>query len=323
MKYVFIINPKSGKKDASVFLEPRIRAAAQAVGVDYTTVCTRYAGHAAEIAHAYGEAGEEARLYACGGDGTLNEVLRGAYPYPQLEVGVVPCGSGNDFVRNFGTAEHFEDLEDNLSGKAATIDLMRANNGISAAICSVGLDANVAYSIPQFRRIPLCGGHMAYDLSILKCLLGPLGRAMHIELDGQNLDAEYTIAAVCNGKTYGSGYYAAPTANLQDGRMEVVLVKRLPLLRVAKLLSLYKAGEHIHDGEVIEELRDVMTYTQAERVHIVPADGKQVVVNVDGECNKVEGLSAEMLPAAARFVLPAKLAGKADFAYGACAAALG
>ena len=151
---LFRSNPVSGKADASLYLVPRLIDAAAGAGVDYAVELTQHAGHAAEIARQYGDDGEPVRLYACGGDGTLNEVFTGAYPYKNAEVASVPCGSGNDFVRNFGAAEDFLSLADNIAGTAVPVDLVAANGGVSAAICSVGLDSEVAYSIPKYRRLP-------------------------------------------------------------------------------------------------------------------------------------------------------------------------
>ena len=89
MKHVFIVNPVSGKADASLYLVPRLIDAAAGAGVDYAVELTQHAGHAAEIARQYGDDGEPVRLYACGGDGTLNEVFTGAYPYKNAEVASV------------------------------------------------------------------------------------------------------------------------------------------------------------------------------------------------------------------------------------------
>jgi len=77
-------------------------------------------------------------------------------------VGCLPYGSGNDFLRTYGTKEEFLDLDAQLAGGAVPIDLMRTSLGLSATICAAGLDAQVAYGIPKFRRIPLCGGEAAY-----------------------------------------------------------------------------------------------------------------------------------------------------------------
>lgn len=308
MKCIFIVNPVSGKVNATRHFVPKIKQTADAAQLAYEICETTHAGHATELARAYGETGERVRLYACGGDGTLNEVLAGAYPYENVEVGSIPCGSGNDFVRSFGTAADFLDLTDNLAGTAIPIDLIAANGGVCAAICSVGLDSEVAYGIPKFRRLPLCGGHMAYNLSIVERLCKHIGRKMRVEIDGQIVEDELLIATVCNGMAYGGGYKASPNADLQDGLLEVILVKKMSRLRIAGVLAKYKMGEHIADEAVVESMRDIMSYHKAKRVSIVPSDGKQAIVNIDGECGSAPALHAEVLPLAARFVLPARLA---------------
>lgn len=87
---------------------------------------------------------------------------------------------------------------------------MRTDRGVAAAICSAGLDAQVAYGIPKFRRLPLCGGQMAYNLSIVQQVCGRLGRRLRIVADGREYTGEYLMAAVCNGVSYGGGFRAAP-----------------------------------------------------------------------------------------------------------------
>ncbi|MEG0911183.1 MAG: YegS/Rv2252/BmrU family lipid kinase [Ruthenibacterium sp.] len=307
MKHIFIVNPISGKSDATVYLIPQIHKAARAQGIEYAVHITEKAGHATELARQYGETGEFVRLYACGGDGTLNEVFFGAYAYPNVEVASVPCGSGNDFVRCFGTSEDFLNLDDNIGGTAIPIDLIAANDAVSAAICSVGIDADVADGIPKFRRVPLCGEKMAYSLSILQCLLRPIGRKMRVSIDGKNIEDCFLIATICNGKTYGGGYKASPNADLQDGILEVILVKKISRFRIAQVLSLYKNGRHIENEAVVSKVRDILTYHKAKEIVIELMDGRPAVANIDGECTQVERLTAKVLPLAAKFVLPASL----------------
>ena len=103
MQHIFIINPTAGKVDASVALIPQIHAAASRAGLHPTIEVTRRAGQARDLAAQYAAGGEEVYLYACGGDGTLNEILQGTVGHPNAAIGCVPCGSGNDYVRNFGT----------------------------------------------------------------------------------------------------------------------------------------------------------------------------------------------------------------------------
>lgn len=305
MKHVFIINPKAGKTDQTLLLPDKLAQAAQEADVAYEIIPTQYKGHATELARQYGESGEAVRLYSCGGDGTLNELFRGGYPYKNVEVACLPYGSGNDFLRSFGTQAEFLSVSDAIAGCAIEIDLIRANEGVSAAICSAGLDAAVAYHIPKYRRLPFCGGSMAYNLSIVENLCKPIGRRLHIEIDGEPMEENLLIVTVCNGVAYGGGYLASPNADLQDGKLEVLFVRKMGRLRASKALAKYKVGKHLERDEVIEELRDIMTYRRAERVDITVADGKPVIINIDGECGPAESLHAQVMPRAARFVLPA------------------
>lgn len=305
MKHVFVVNPVSGKADASLYLVPRLIEAAAAAKIDYEIELTQYPGHAREIAEKYGKSGDAVRLYACGGDGTLNEIFEGAYPWPNAETASVPCGSGNDYVRNFGQVESFLNLEDNIRGTAIPVDLVSVNRRVSAAICSVGVDSEVAYGIPKFRRIPMCGGQMAYNLSIVERMLHKLGHKVRIRVDDEFMEGEYLICTVCNGASYGGGYFAAPMADLQDSTLDIILVKKISRLRIAGVLSKYQKGEHIKNGKVVPELADVMQYRRAKKVQIETLDGKPFVVNIDGECGPADSLRAEIMPLAARFVLPA------------------
>ena len=87
---------------------------------------------------------------------------------------VIVSIGGNDFLRTYGTRAEFTDLDAQLAGGEVTIDLLETSLGLSATICAAGLDAQVAYGIPKFRRIPLCGGEAAYALSIVQQLLSPI-----------------------------------------------------------------------------------------------------------------------------------------------------
>lgn len=308
MKHVFIVNPTSGSRDASRMMVPGIIEAAAAAGLDYEVELTRAPEHAKELAQQYAAAGGPVRLYAVGGDGTLNEVLTGAYPFPNAEVASVPCGSGNDFVRNFERQAPFLDLPDQFAGRPVAIDLMQVNGRISAAIASVGVDADVANRIPNYRRLPLLGGSMAYNMSILQTMLMPIGKHLRVTIDGKAYEGKYLIATVCNGQAYGGGFYAAPVAKLSDSVLDIVLVRKISRFVVAGVIGTYKKGAHFKDGEIVEDLRHIIEYYRGSEVSVQPLDNKPFVLNVDGECYKEAQFTAKVLPLAARFVLPASLA---------------
>lgn len=307
MKHLFISNPVSGATNPRLVLEPKIKKAAKALGVEYEIRCTEYAGHAVQIAKQAAESGQPVRLYACGGDGTLNEVLRGAMGHDNAETACVPCGSGNDFVRNFGTQQDFLNLEDLMQGEVRVLDVIRTQYGIAAAICSAGLDAQVAYGIPKFRRLPGMGGEMAYKLSILTSLCSHLGHKLRVVTDQETFEDDYLMMAICNGQTYGGGFKASPEADMQDGLLDLVMVKKLSRLRIAGVVNTYKKGQHIKNGEVIPEMQEILTFRRVKKVSIQALDGRPIVVTQDGECAPRMQLDAEVLPSAVRVVLPAKL----------------
>ena len=151
MRYLFLLNPAAGKQDCTVQLIPQISAAAARAGwsaADYAIHTTEYAGHARELARAAAQeaaqAGDSLRIWTAGGDGTFMEAMTGVQGFANAAVGCLPYGSGNDFLRTYGTRAEFTDLDAQLAGGEVTIDLLETSLGLSATICAAGLDAQVA-----------------------------------------------------------------------------------------------------------------------------------------------------------------------------------
>ena len=291
MRYLFLLNPTAGKRDCTAELAPAIQTAAQRAGIPpekWKVVVTRYAGHArelaAEAAHTAQADGEPVRIWTAGGDGTFNEALTGAQ------------GCGLAAVN---------DLDAQLAGGEVDIDLMQTDLGLSATICAAGLDAQVAYGIPQFRRIPFCGGEMAYALSIVKQLCGHIGRNVTFTIDGEELTVDCLMCAVCNGRTYGGGFYAAPEAQPDDGWLDVFIIRRVSRLTIARLLGMYKSGRHFRNGELTEQAKPYFIYRRAKCVSLRPADGRgPIVATADGECAPCDAITAQLKPLAGRVLLP-------------------
>ena len=312
MRTLFLLNPTAGKADCTRTLPQQINAAAARAGLapeEYTIQVTNHAGHARELANAAAQqarqSGEELRVFTAGGDGTFNEALTGIYGYANAAVGCLPFGSGNDFLRTYGTREEFNDLDAQLAGGEVDIDLMQTDLGLSATICAAGLDAQVAYGIPQFRRIPFCGGEMAYALSIVKQLCGHIGRNVTFTIDGEELTVDCLMCAVCNGRTYGGGFYAAPEAQPDDGWLDVFIIRRVSRLTIARLLGMYTCGRHFRNGELTEQAKPYFIYRRAKCVSLRPADGRgPIVATADGECAPCDAITAQLKPLAGRVLLP-------------------
>ena len=312
MHTLFILNPTAGKADCTRTLPSQIEAAAARAGLsrsDYTIQITTHAGHARELAHAAAEQsrreGESLRIYTAGGDGTFNEALTGACGFENAAVGCLPFGSGNDFLRTFGAKEEFLDLDAQLAGGQAAIDLMKTSLGLSATICAAGLDAQVAYGIPKFRRIPLCGGEMAYALSIIEQLCGHIGRRVEYTIDGETMTVDCLMCAVCNGRTDGGGFCAAPEAQPDDGWLDVYIIRKVGRLTIAKLLGMYKNGKHFRNGRLVKAAEPYFIYRRAKQVTLRAADGRgPIVATADGECVPCEQVSVQVQPLAGRILLP-------------------
>ena len=313
MKHIFIINPTAGKTDSRQKIYDMAESLRQKHGLDVQCILTKKQGHATELAKKLCETGEALRFYACGGDGTLNEVLQGAAGYDNAAVGCVPCGSGNDYVRNFGTQAQFLDLDAQLAARPFTVDMIRTPQGCGIDIYAAGIDAQVANGIPKWRRVPLCGGTTAYTLSILEAVCSTFRHRLRITADDRQMEDVYMMLAICNGQQYGGGYCAAPHASMTDGLLDVVLLKPVPRLKLPGLLGAYKKGEHLlEDDAVAEKFKPYMTFFRTSQIDIEVLDGNPLITTLDGECSPQMQMHAEAVRSAAHILLPPELAANAN-----------
>ena len=125
MHHYFIINPAAGQGKAAK-LVPAIREYMEGEGLPFTIYQTQGVGDAMAYVRYMAKKGP-ARFYACGGDGTLNEVVNGLKKFPECEVALIPAGTGNDFLRNFTNMENFQDIAAQVAGKAVAIDVLQVN----------------------------------------------------------------------------------------------------------------------------------------------------------------------------------------------------
>ena len=194
---------------------------------------------------------------------------------------------------------------DLMSQGKSFADALRTSLGLSATICAAGLDAQVAYGIPKFRRIPLCGGEAAYALSITQQLCGHIGRRVEYVIDGEVLTVDCLMCAVCNGRAYGGGFMAGPEAQPDDGWLDVFIVRKVSRRVIAKLLMLYKNGRHFKNGQLTEAAKPYFIYRRAKSVSLRAADGRgPIIATVDGECAPCKQVSVQVQPLAGRVLLP-------------------
>lgn len=295
MTHLFIINPAAGKKNREAELRAAIDAACGARGLNYRVAVSEKSGDCTRIAREVAETGEELRIYACGGDGTLNEVVCGAAGHPNAAVTHYAWGSGNDFIKIFSETAPFQDLNRLLDCVEAEFDLIRCNDDYSLNICSVGLDARIGTDVARFKRLPLISGSGAYLLSALVNTIRGVTEHYVVEVDGETVDSRLTMICVCSGRFYGGGFNPVPDADPADGMLDVLLVAPVSRLQVLTIIDKYKQGQYAKYPELIRHFR-------TDRVRI-RCDGP-TAVNLDGELRTAQVVDMTVAAEKIRFFYP-------------------
>ena len=295
MKHLFIINPAAGSKDRTKEYSVAIHDICTARGLDYRIEVSAAPGECTRIAREAAQTGEEVRIYACGGDGTLNEVAAGAAGYPNAAVTVFSGGSGNDFVKLFNDPKAFFDLERLLDAEEAEFDMIRCNSDLALNICSVGLDARIGTDVASYKRIPLLQGFRAYAASTVVNVIRGISSHYIVEINGEVIDGEHTFVCVCNGRFYGGGFNPVPEADPADGMLDVLLVKKVSRMQVPMVIGKYKDGRYA-------ELPHLVRHVRTDKLRI--RCDKATPVNLDGELRTAQVVDFRLADEKLRFFYP-------------------
>lgn len=277
MKHLFLINPYAGKYDRSQEMKEKIRAAMADRGEPWEAAVTEYAGHGVELVRAAAELGEPLRVYACGGDGTLNEAVNGAAGYEHVAVTHYPMGSGNDFLRMFGPdASRFYDLKELLDGPQTPMDLIECGDRLALNVCSIGFDARIGLGVADFKKLPLVNGTMAYQLSAVRTIVQGIHRPYRVEVDGETVPGEeFTLICACNGRYYGGGFNPSPDAMPDDGLLHFVIIPAVSRLTVLALIEKFARGEAGEiPGVILRQGRELKV--TCDRMSMINLDGERV-----------------------------------------------
>lgn len=299
MKHVFIINPTAGKRNCTTELLEMARALEARHGLAVDCILTKRPGHAAETTLALAQSGEPVRIYACGGDGTLNEVANGVAGFPNAAMTCIPVGTGNDFLKNFGDAAPlFSDPERLFDGPQFPLDAIDCNGRLALTIACSGFDAQVADDVHRFGKSPLLGGQGSYIASLaVNFLLRGLGHAWTITLDGTPVSGEYALAAVCNGRYYGGGFMPVAEARMDDGVLNTLIVKKVSRAAFLQFVGHYAKGDY-------SRFPRYATCVTARQV-VIDSPGADIVTCLDGEIVRNRRVSLCLSPRRVQFFGPA------------------
>lgn len=300
MKHFFILNPAAGKGKKIQKMIEEIHTVCKARGADYVVHLTEKVGEATEfVKNCCKNTAEQLRFYACGGDGTVNETASGLVGCENAELGVIPMGTGNDFVRNFENKENFFNINAQLDGEAEKIDILKYNDKYSINMINVGFDCEVAKQAAKNRRNVFVPSKVAFILGVVQKFFSMPGVKAKLIIDGvEQENSEFQLCAIANGSYCGGGFYAAPLSDLRDGTVDICIINPVSRMKLLHLVGYYKAGTYL---EKINE-PDVINYKKCSSIEMRFMDPTDI--SVDGEIERVSELKISTVKNAVNFCVP-------------------
>ena len=305
MKHLFIVNPVAGKQKP----EDKLRLINEAIDRlpaeqrerdSFDIYVTEAPMDACRHIRETAADGAELRVYACGGDGTLNECVNGAAGLPNAAVTHFPCGTGNDFIKMFGKdKDRFFDLTELINGEVRPIDVIKCNGRYSVNICSMGLDARVGTDVHKYSDMPLVSGPAGYVVSLVANYIKGITTTMTARTEGLTCGPELNLVCVCNGRFYGGGFNPTNDARPDDGLMDVLIVSGVSRLTIVRALLSYAKGKY-------RSLPQYITFVRTRHLEIDAAESE--VINVDGEAEYGSHVVFDLIPGGVNFIFPKGLA---------------
>jgi YegS/Rv2252/BmrU family lipid kinase len=291
-RYVVIVNPASGHRRGLQVLE-QVRPIFESAGAELDVKVCERPQHAFEIAKEI----DGKQYQACcviGGDGTIHEVVnglmnRGAAP----PLGLIPAGTGNTLHFHQHAADNpIEAAKRILAGETGPLDVARVTMGAETVYCVniVGWAAVADINI-WAEQLRWCGP-ARYALATLRYIFNPRARSAKLSLDDQVIEDEFQMVIGCNTKYTGKGMLLAPRAEINDDKIDVVVVRHASRWQMMRLFQRVFEGSHV-DMPCVE-------YYQVR--HFAIENDNQQPLNLDGEATGSAPFVAEMMPAALRII---------------------
>lgn len=285
-KWIFILNPIAGNGFA-VTLIPRLEEMIKRHDIQGEIVQTERPGHAVTLSQEYYEKGYS-NIIGVGGDGTVNEIARPLAGKKDVTIGVVPAGTGNDFIQILGFPNRFSDSDWDafFSRHTISMDAGHVNNMIFLNGMGLGFDAEVAAENYTENGKVKKGGAYKYIWQIVKTLLFFREKRMIVTNGDLRAETDCFINTIAIGRRFAGGFYLTPKAIANDGLLDVCSIKRLRLPARFRLLLKVPKGEHISEKEVF--------YYQTSGLDIQFPE--EVPYHVDGELFFSKSFDVKVMP---------------------------
>lgn len=257
LKTMLVLNPHAGGgRGRRIF--PAVRELLGQGIRNMDVKVSEYAGHAYEIGRDAARNGYE-RILSIGGDGTPFEIVNGLYaagrPRPEIELGMIPAGTGNSFLRDFSTSSWRQAVENILVGKRRRVDLVEIAYSRDREevrqyylnILGVGLIADIL----KLTNEKLKGfGRFSYGLAVLLRLAKGMRNRMLLEIDGEKLEIADSALVISNSKFTGGGMNIAPMADTGDGLVDLVIFREVNRRDILNIFARVFKGTHVGHPKV-------------------------------------------------------------------------
>lgn len=287
-KWAFIVNPIAGNGFGIHYL-PTVQTMVEQQGINADIVLTERHGHATELSADFYARGYD-YIIGVGGDGTFNEITLPLIGKSGVTVGMIPAGTGNDFIQILGLPSRFEESDwatffelNTIKMDAGSVNGLYFINGMG-----LGFDAEVAaqnYKEPGKAKM---GNKYKYIWHIIKTLLFFREKRMITRTNGKTIELDCFINTIANGRRFAGSFFLTPEAFANDGFLDVCSIRKLNLRERFKLLLMVPKGEHIHDHRV--------NYYRTAELNLDFVC--EVPFHVDGELHFAREFQVQVIPAA-------------------------
>lgn len=289
----FIINPKAGGKHGAKIKNATniIENILKSENTKYRFHYTEYPKHATAIAKDLNENGATT-IIVVGGDGTLHEVINGITDFGKTALGLIPCGTGNDFAAAVDIPEDVTAaLNLILHGKAQFTDYMQLPTVRGINITGMGLDVEVLKKYEHAKRKT----KLTYTMCLIKSLLSfKYSDFDVIADDGEKINYHSIIACVANGYRYGGGISICPPASPYDNALDFVAMKRMNKFKLIGGFIKLKKGKVLSLPQAV--------HFKTEKIKIIPKG--EYTVQVDGQLYENIPFEISVVKNSLRFIRP-------------------
>jgi diacylglycerol kinase family enzyme len=292
MRNIHILNPAAGVAKAHLYIPKGIEVYETKGQHDLERFITETCKEDPEI-----------HFTVYGGDGTVSEAVNGIMAAGENArekaiLSVVPKGSGNDFVRNFSKTEQF-------SGK---VDVIKCNERYCINSINIGFDCDVIVETDRVKKNFLTSGSLGYIVGVIRVLARKIGKQLDISITDKNgvekrFEGEFLMTALGNGKYCGGGFKFAPTARLNDGYFDAMVINKMSKLTFLKLVGDYRSGKHVDPDtcRIGDKYKNLLNYFQCREMTVKNISR----VGIDGEVVYTDKAEISIVPSAINVQMPA------------------